>query len=282
VFSGDIGQWDKPLLRDPSLIDRADYVIMESTYGDRNHVEAGEIETQLADIIQSTVARGGNVVIPTFAVERSQELMYYIGRLLHARRIPPVKVFLDSPMAADVTTIFEQHRDAFDGETWQMIAAGRPPLQFPGLHMVRSIQQSKAINRLQEPAIIMATSGMCTAGRIKHHLVHNIDRRDSTVLFVGYQARGTLGRQILDGQPYVRIHGREWTVRARVAEIHGFSGHADRDDLMRWIGHFQTPPRGVFLTHGEEEVSISLADHIGQQFGWRPAVPRYGDAVDLA
>jgi metallo-beta-lactamase family protein len=281
VFSGDIGQWDKPIVRDPTLIDEADYVVMESTYGDRNHQESGEIGAQLAEVINTAVHEGGKVVIPTFAVERAQELMYYIGSLLHEQRIPAVPVFLDSPMAVDVTETFARHRDAFDHQTWQLIVAGHSPLRFPGLTLVRSVQQSKQINDLKEPAIIMSTSGMCTAGRIKHHLAHTIDEPRNTVLFVGYQAHGTLGRQILEGNSLVRIHGRMRPVRARIAQIHGFSGHADRDGLLRWVTNFQKPPQQLFLTHGEQQSANSLAEHIRQHFGWQVDVPAYQTKVEL-
>lgn len=281
VFSGDVGQWKKPLLRDPSLFDQADYVVMESTYGDREHEKAGDIETQLAEAITATFARRGKVVIPTFAVERAQELMYYIGRLVHARRIPECRVFLDSPMAVDVTDIFRQYRDCLDRETWEIIASGQSPLKFPGLQMVRTAEESKKINQVHEPCIIMSTSGMCTSGRIKHHLRHNIDRQESTILFVGYQAHGTLGRQILEGRQRVRIHGRDYPVRAQVEQIYGFSGHADRHGLLRWIGHLTTPPRQVFLTHGEEDAARSLAAEIGRQFNFPVTIPQYHETADL-
>jgi metallo-beta-lactamase family protein len=281
VFSGDIGQWDKPIIRDPSLLDEADYIVMESTYGDRNHREAGDISTQLADVIKATVDAGGKVVIPTFAVERAQELMYYIGTLLHDDRVPSVPVFLDSPMAVDVTEIFQRHKDAFDRETWDLITSGQAPLRFPGLELVRSTERSKEINDLKEPAIIMSTSGMCTAGRIKHHLAHTIDHEQNTILFVGYQAQGTLGRQILEGNKQVRIHGRMYPVRARIEQIHGFSGHADRDDLLRWAGNFKSAPKRLFLTHGEEDSAMSLAEHIRQHSGWEVDVPKYQTEVEL-
>lgn len=281
VFSGDIGQWGKPLIRDPSLFESADYVVMESTYGDRNHKQNGDVEEQLCDVINETIERGGNVLIPTFAVERAQELMYYIGRLAHADKIPDVKVFLDSPMAVDVTDIFKQYRECFDQETWEMIISRQPPLRFPGLHMSRTSSQSKAINKEQEPCIIMASSGMCTAGRIKHHLRQNIRRPESTILFVGYQAHGTLGRLIRDGKPTVRIHGRHYEVNAQVAQIYGFSGHADRETLLRWIGNLKSPPKQIFLAHGEEEAADSLAAEIADQQGWTVSVPAYQDVIDM-
>ncbi len=281
LFSGDLGQWDQPILRDPTLFHEADFVVMESTYGDRNHDKHEGIESQLERVINETIRAGGNVVIPTFAVERAQELMFYVSRLVRADRIPDVPIFLDSPMAVDATEIFRRHRECFDQQTWQMISSGEPPLRFPGLRMVRKVQDSKAINDLNQPAIIMATSGMCTAGRVKHHLRRNITRPESTVLFVGYQVRGTLGRQILEGHPQVRIHGRQWPVRARIEQIHGFSGHADRDALLRWLAAFKTPPRRLFLTHGEEEAALSLADHVRDEMGWQVTVPEYQQEVDL-
>ncbi len=281
LFSGDMGQWDKPLVRDPTLFDQADYVVMESTYGDRDHLDEGDIEQKLADVINRTVSRGGWVVIPTFAVERAQELMYYISRLVHADRIPNIPIFLDSPMAVDVTEVFHNHRDCFDAETWQLIAAHEPPLRFPGLKLVRSVEDSKAINGVKVPGIIMATSGMCTAGRIKHHLVHHISRPESTLMFVGYQGRGTLGRQILEGKQEVRIHGRPRRVKAHVQQLHGLSGHADRAALLRWLGHLRQPPRRVFLTHGEEEVSMNLASHIRDKIKWPVHVPEYRESVQL-
>lgn len=282
LFSGDIGQWNKPLIRDPSLFEQADYVVMESTYGDRDHDHGGDVETQLADVINRTVGRGGNVLIPTFAVERAQEVMYQISRLVHRDRIPDIKIFLDSPMAVDVTGIFRKFHDCFDDATWQLITSGEPPLQFPGLQMVRSAEDSKAINYQRQPCIIMATSGMCTNGRIKHHLRQNIYRQQSTILFVGYQAHGTLGRQILDGQPEVRIHGRQYTVGAEVAQISSFSGHADRSALLRWLSNLKQPPKRVFLTHGEESAATSLATYIQEQMKWPVSVPEYRTVAELA
>ena len=281
VFSGDIGQWNKPLIRDPSLFEQADYVVMESTYGDRDHETAGDIETQLATIVNETVRRGGNVVIPTFAVERAQEIMYYISRLVRANRIPRMKVYLDSPMAVDVTEVYRGLGDFFDAETLAMLADNKPPLQFPGLSLSRTVNESKAINNCKQPCIIMSSSGMCTAGRIKHHLRQNITRPECTILFVGYQGVGTLGRQILDGDPFVRIHGQDHKVKAQIAKIYGFSGHADRTGLLRWLGNLKQPPRRVFLTHGEENVSLNFAQQIEEQLKWPVTVPHYLDCVEL-
>ncbi len=281
IFSGDIGQWGKPIIRDPSVFEEADYVVMESTYGDRMHEEGGDISDQLEQLINTTAAGGGKVVIPTFAVERAQELMYFIGGLVHEDRIPDIPIFLDSPMAIDVTDIFRRHRDSYDAETWALITKGVPPLRFPGLHFVRKTEDSKRINGVKGPAIIMSTSGMCTAGRIKHHLRAHIGDPNSTILFVGYQGRGTLGRTIVEGKPEVRIHGRQYQVAARIAQIYGFSGHADRGALLKWAGAFKTPPRQVFLTHGEEESARSLAQAIRER-GWDVSVPDYLDTVTLS
>ena len=280
VFSGDIGQWNKPIIHDPTLIAQADYLVMESTYGDRNHREAGDIATQLADVVNSTHRRGGNVVIPTFAVERAQELMYFFARLVQAQRIPPMKVYLDSPMAVDVTGIFAQHSDLFDADMNELIAAKVPPLRFPGLTMCRTAEESKRINEVREPCIIMASSGMCNAGRIKHHLRNNLPRPESTILFVGHQGEGTLGRVILDGVSPVRIHGQMYPARARIAQIYGFSGHADRAGLLRWLSHFDNPGH-VFFTHGEEDVAVKFCKHVQSQMGLSASVPYYGDQVEL-
>ncbi len=281
VFSGDIGQHNKPIIRDPSYLRDADYVVMESTYGNRNHELSGDVETQLARVISETAARGGNVVIPTFAVERAQELIYYIGRLTRAGRIPALPVFLDSPMAVDVTNIYHRFHEYADEAMWQMINSNQPPLRFPGLTMTRTAEESKRINHLKEPCVIMASSGMCNAGRIKHHLRNNIGRPQATILFVGHQGEGTLGRHILDGAKRVRIHGQEFPVRAKIDQIYGFSGHADHDGLVRWITHFERRPRKIFLTHGEEEVALALAAEIKAKLGHSVEAPHYQQAVEL-
>ncbi|NQV25286.1 MAG: TIGR00730 family Rossman fold protein [Rhodopirellula sp.] len=281
IFSGDIGQRGKPLISDPSTFKHADYVIMESTYGERDHVKEGNVESQLEEIIRETVGRGGNLVIPVFAVERAQELMYYISRLVHANRIPDIPIFLDSPMASDVTNIFRKHRDWLDDETRELISSKEPPLQFPGLQITRSTEESMRINRIITPCIIMAPAGMCNAGRIKHHLRLNIGRDESTILFVGHQAKGTLGRRILDGEREVRILGRTRRVYAKIKSINGLSAHADRSGLIDWLSHLETPPLRLFITHGEEDASLALARTIRDRLGWESTVPEYGTVVDL-
>jgi metallo-beta-lactamase family protein len=281
VFSGDIGQWDKPFLRDPSLFDRADYVVMESTYGDRDHEDPKEIGEILAETVRAAVRSGGNVLIPTFAIERAQELMFHFSRLVRNGVIPELPIYLDSPMAREVTAAFERHPEDLDDEALALFREGKNPFDFPGLVIVQSIEESKAINAAKGSSVIMAGSGMCTGGRIKHHLLYNIARPESTVLFVGYQARETLGRQILEGESPVRVHGQWLPVKAKVAKINRFSAHADRKALARWLDGFRTPPRRLFVTHGDEEVALGFADRVRRERGWDVDVPRYLDSTAL-
>ncbi len=281
VFSGDVGQWGKPIIRDPSTFAEADYVIMESTYGDRDHPDGGSAEEQLGRVIRETFSRGGNVVIPAFAIERTQELLYHLHEVSHNGLPERMPVFVDSPMAIDTTEVFRRHPDFYDAEAAELLADGHSPLGFDGVTMARTREQSKAINGFDRPAVIMATSGMCTAGRIKHHLAHNIGRPESTILFAGFQAPGTLGRQILDGSPQVRIHGRYIPVRARIEQIHGLSGHADRQGLERWLRAFQRPPRRLFLNHGEEDAAEALMLFARRELGWEASVPRFQETVEL-
>lgn len=281
VFSGDIGQWDKPLVRDPSVFDQADYVIMESTYGDRNHEDYGSTESLLRDAVIETIHAGGNLLIPTFAIERAQEVMYCLSRLARKDQIPYLMMFLDSPMAVDITHVFERYKKYLDAEARSLFERGESPFSFPGLRLVHSVAQSKAINSIRGSCVIMAGSGMCTGGRIKHHLVQNISRKESTILFVGYQANGTLGRLILDGMPEVRIHGNMYPVKAKIRQIQGFSAHADRDALMKWLGYIDSHPKRLFVTHGEKKAAFGIAERIRTEFGWPVSVPEYLQEWDL-
>ncbi|HUT08274.1 MAG TPA: MBL fold metallo-hydrolase [Candidatus Latescibacteria bacterium] len=281
VFSGDIGQWGSPFVRDPSLFERADYIVMESTYGDRDHEDPGRVDDLLGGIIRDTAKAGGNVVIPTFAIERAQDLMFHLSRLVRDKAIPPMPIYLDSPMAREVTAAFERHDGFLDEEARKLFASEAHPFRFPGLVIVRTPAESKAINSLRVPAVIMAGSGMCTGGRIKHHLAHNISRPESTILFVGYQARETLGRQILEKATQVRLLGQPFPVRARVAKINGFSAHADRKALGRWLDGFKTPPRRLFVTHGDADVARKTGERIRQERGWTVEVPEYLEIWDL-
>ncbi len=281
VFSGDVGRWDKPVLRDPTLFAEADYVLVESTYGDRQVESLNDAVSKLPDVINTAVQAGGNIVIPSFAVARSQDMLYYLNKFLIEDRIPHLMVFLDSPMAVNVTEVFERHPELYDEEMTGLMRQGKSPFAFPGLKLVRTTAESKAINHIKASVIIMAGSGMCTAGRIKHHLVTNISRPESTILFPGYQAGGTLGRQIVDGAKEVRILGQNYPVRARIVRTDGLSAHADKSELLKWLSGLQKPPRRVFVTHGEAAASQALASSIRERPGWEVAVPAYQDEVLL-
>lgn len=280
LFSGDVGRWDKPILNDPTVFDEADYVLVESTYGNRLHKDPGDIDDMLSDVINSTAESGGNIVVPSFALERAQEVLYNLSGLLAEDRIPHLMVFMDSPMAIGITEVFKNHPELFDEEMTRLMNQGDSPFDFPGLKMTRTAQESKAINRIRGTAIIIAGSGMCTGGRIKHHLIRNISRPESTILFVGYQANGTLGRQILEGAKEVRILGRMHPVEARIGKINGFSAHADRDELLRWLSGLQRPPRHVFVTHGEPAAAHHFANLLVEK-NWKASVPNYNDQAIL-
>ena len=274
LFSGDVGRDDKPIIRDPARSLGADYVVIESTYGDRVH-DPHDIGTQLAEVVNDTVDRGGNVLIPSFAIERAQEVLYHLNELMRSKQIPRLLTFLDSPMAVDVAEVFQRHPELYDEEMTALVKGGHSPFDFPELTFSRSREQSMAINRIRGSAIVIAGSGMCTGGRIKHHLAQHIARKGSTVLFVGYQASGTLGRQILEGREQVRLHGFEHKVRARIARIEGFSAHADRDELTEWLSALQDPPKRVFANHGETDAAEAFREHLVAQTGWDVEVPDY-------
>ncbi len=281
IFSGDIGQWDKPILNDPSLFDRADYVVMESTYGDRNHDNSQDIDEKLGTVVNETIKAGGNVIIPTFAIERAQELLYRFSSLARAKRIPYIVTFLDSPMAVEITKVFEQSKKYFDKKTLELFMNDQSPFNFPGLKLVESVEGSKAINLIKGSTIIMAGSGMITGGRIKHHLVREITRLESTLLFVGYQALGTLGRQILEGASPVSILGQSYPVSIKIENIDGLSAHAGMNDLHRWLNNFKSPPKHIFLTHGEEESILSLENYLNSKGGWEVSAPSYLEEHEL-
>jgi metallo-beta-lactamase family protein len=254
---------------------------VEATYGIRSHDPAEDITEKLAQVINDTKQAGGNLVIPSFAIERSQELLYHINQLLTEDRIPHVMVFVDSPMAVRATEVFTRHHELFDEEMKAFIEKGESPFKFPGLVLVNSVDQSKAINYIKGTSIIIAGSGMVTGGRIKHHLVANISRRESTILFVGYQAGGTLGRNIINGAKRVRLLGQNYKVKAKVVQIGGFSAHADMDELALWLSSLKQPPRHVFVTHGEEDSANGLADYLKEKNGWHASVPEYQQTVLL-
>jgi metallo-beta-lactamase family protein len=281
LFSGDVGRWDKPILKDPTFFEEADYIVVESTYGDRHHEDPKDIEEMLAEVINTTRRAGGNIVIPSFAIERAQEVLYHLNTLLLEKRIPPIMVFMDSPMAIRVTEVFKRHPKLYDDEMIELVEDGHSPFDFKCLKTSVTVDDSKAINYIRGTVIVIAGSGMCTGGRIKHHLLNNISRPESTVLFVGYQAGGTLGREIVEGNKQVRIFGQMRPVKAKIREIQGFSAHADRDELLRWLSSVKKDPRHVFVTHGEEKPAKSFAKLLHKEYDWKTSVPAYGDAIEL-
>ncbi len=281
LFSGDIGRVDRPILRNPTFFDEADYVVTESTYADRVLPDPDEMMTKFIEVIRETIEGGGNIVIPSFALERTQDILYYLNKAMGAGRLSPLNVYLDSPMAVNITDIFERYANLMDEETRRLIEQKKSPFDFPGLHLVSSANDSRQIEQLEESAIIIAGSGMCTGGRIKFHLVSNITRRESTILFVGYQAVGTLGRFIVDGAKEVRILGENYPVIARVIQMNGFSSHADSVQLLRWLYNLKRAPRHVFVVHGEEEAANHLAETVRKDKGWIVTVPDYQDEFVL-
>ena len=286
VFSGDIGNKNQPLIKDPTYFRKADYVVMESTYGDRSHGERPDYVRLLADVIQETFDRGGNVVIPSFAVGRTQEMLYFIRQikaegLIHGH--DNFKVFVDSPLANEATNIFGIHKyDCFDDEALELIRKGINPLSFPGLKISVTSEDSKAINFDDECKVIISASGMCDAGRIKHHLKHNLWREDSTILFVGYQAVGTPGRALLEGTQEIKLFGEPVHVAAKICRMPGISGHADVNGLVDWIKAFEVKPQKVFVTHGEDTVTELFAARLRDEMNYDAYAPFSGTEFDLA
>ena len=281
LFSGDIGRPDRPIVCDPTVFDTADYVLIESTYGDRVHEDTKDVKEMIGEVINSTKKAGGNIIVPSFALERSQEVLYYINELLLEKKIPHLKIFLDSPMASRITKVFRNHPELFDEEMTEFVKRRQSPFNLPGLKMAGKANESKAINNIKRTVMVIAGSGMCTGGRVKHHLVNNISRPQSSIMFVGYQAIGTLGRQIVDGAEKVRILGTKYQVKANVVRIHGFSAHADRDELLKWLKELEAPPKGVFVVHGESESAKAFGNYVREQTGWDVSVPAYQDEVVL-
>lgn len=265
VFSGDLGRPDRPILRDPTFIEGADVLIIESTYGNREHASLDEASKKLENIINRTCQRGGKVIVPAFAVGRTQELVYRLHQLVESRDIPPdLPVYVDSPLAIDATGIYRLHPEAYDEEVAQFMLGDKSndPFGFEMMYYTRSVTQSKELNFLRQPAIIISASGMAEAGRILHHLKNNIEDPANTILIVGWQAPDTLGRRIVEKQPKVKIFGEEFFLKAEVATINGFSAHADRGELLEWVGRMTQRPYRTFIVHGEEDVSLAFADSL--------------------
>lgn len=284
VFTGDLGNTDLPIINDPVTIDSADILVTESTYGDRLHSSIDDQSEKFINIILETIRRGGNVVIPSFAVGRTQELLYEINKYLDNEEISEelnkIPVYVDSPLAVNATKVFESQQKYFDDEALAYLLKGDDPLAFENLHFVESAEGSQALNEDMEPKIIISASGMCEVGRIKHHLKHNLYRPECTILFVGYQAEGTLGRKIMSGEKLVKIFGEEIAVKAEVRYLDAFSGHADRDGLLNWIGAIKDKPKQVFIVHGEKEAQLVLREYIEQGFKIPATIPAYQECYD--
>ena len=277
VFSGDLGVMDRPILRDPTIIKKADYVIMETTYGNRVHPSNSLDVTKLMDIIRETAKHGGTTVIPSFAVGRTQELIYELNRVYdsdseYRKDFENLMVYVDSPMATTATEVFKRNAQVFDDETKAYITKGDNPLDFKNLKFTRTSQESMWLNTDPTPKVIISASGMCDAGRIRHHLKHNLWNRKSSIIFVGYQAEGTLGRMLLDGAKEVTLFGENIRVNAQIHNLEGFSGHADKDGLLAWLSGFQKVPKHVFLVHGEEESKKAFAYTVKEKLGYDPIV----------
>ena len=291
VFTGDLGNNDIPLLDSPTMIEDADFLVMESTYGSRLHLRNDKKAEDFLNIVSETLDNGGTVVIPSFAVGRTQEILYEINRLRDEKddeefrrkykTLMKADVYVDSPLAISATEVFRENTNLFEPEVQEEILRGDNPLEFPGLHFTRTADESKALNEDTRPSIIISASGMCEVGRIKHHLKHNIWNPKSTILFVGYQAPGTLGYQIVNGAKTVKIFGEEFAVNARVEYIEGYSGHADQEGLMDFIYSFIKKPKNIFLVHGEEESQEVLRDKIEQETNIPVIVPDFGETYDI-
>lgn len=282
TFSGDIGGPDQPLIVDAARLPASDVVVMESTYGDRLRIRDDERYTRLANIVRETFARGGNVIIPAFAVGRVQDLLYGLHRMIHSGELDPANIFVDSPLAVKATDIFCQHVESFDEEARRFASAvGDCPLYLRDLRLSRTQEESMAINRIRSGALIISSSGMCEAGRIKHHLRHNLWREECSVVFVSYQAVGTLGRQILDGSRTVRIHGEPVAVKAEIHHLEGFSAHADQEELLAWARQFDPNPKRIYLVHGEPEAQEALKRRLESELAVPVRIPSLDESVEL-
>jgi metallo-beta-lactamase family protein len=279
VYSGDLGRYDRPILPDPAAVHQADILVLESTYGDRTHPPAAEAE--LARVIREAAVREGMILIPAFAVARTQELLWLLHRFERSGAIPSIPVFCDSPMAADVTEVYGRHPEDYDTEMAAALKAGDRPLTTRQTDIVRSVSESQQLNHLQGPAIIIASSGMATGGRILHHLALRLPDPRTTVLLVGYQAAGTRGRALQDGAGEIVIFGARVPVHARVVQVPGLSGHADRDETLRWLGGFERTPRVTYLVHGETQAAAALATAIRDRYAWDVRVAAAGETAEL-
>ena len=285
VFSGDLGNMNMPIINDPTYIDGADYLVMESTYGDRLHGEIKDQSDILVNAMIETYERGGNLIIPSFAVGRTQEILYEINKYAAKRgigkKLNEIPVYVDSPLAVSATQIFEQNPDYYDEDALNYLLKGDNPLEFKNLHFVESTEESKALNDDPSPKVIISASGMCEVGRIKHHLKHNLYRPECTVLFVGFQAEGTLGKKILSGEKVVKIFGEDIAVNAEIKYLDAFSGHADRDGLLKWIDKMEKKPENIFLVHGEFAAQQSLKSEIIDRYNINTVIPNFEETYTI-
>ena len=291
VFTGDLGNNDIPLLSPPTMISDADYLVMESTYGNRLHIRNDEKAQIFLDVVYETLEKGGTVVIPSFAVGRTQEILFELNQIKEKRndeefakkyqKLMSIPVYVDSPLAISATEVFRENMNLFNAETQKVISSGDNPLEFPGLKFTRTAEESKALNAKEESAIIISASGMCEVGRIKHHLKHHLWDPNSTILFVGYQAPGTLGSKLVNGEKKVKIFGEEIAVNARIEYIEGYSGHADQEWLMNFVYSFTTPPKHIFLVHGEPEAQKELKEKIEENTNILVTIPDFGESYEF-
>lgn len=281
IFTGDIGQPNQPIIDDPASLEPADFIITESTYGNRKH-EAYDKEAELAEIVNDTVKRGGNVIIPAFAVGRTQVLLYYFQKMIAAGKIPEIPIYVDSPMANKATEITLTNPDEYDEEARALyVMQGRRLMNMQNLHFTATAQESAALNHMDSPMIILSASGMCDAGRILHHLKHNLWRKECSVIIAGYQAEGSVGRKLVEGAKRVKLMGEEITVQAKIYNMKGFSAHADKEQLIAWYDALKETPRCFFVTHGEIDASMVLADEISKKIGTATYIPHFGDCAEI-
>ncbi|MBU5427269.1 MBL fold metallo-hydrolase [Tissierella pigra] len=286
VFSGDLGMPNRPIINNPDYIDEADYLVIESTYGNKIHASYSESTQNLIDIINKTVLRGGTVIIPSFAVGRTQELIYQLNKYYEynseVEEYMKIPIYVDSPMAVETTEAFKRNSSSFNEEARELILRGDNPFEFKNLRYIKTQEESMALNKFEFPKVIISSSGMATAGRVRHHLKHNLWDNRNSLVFVGYQAQGTLGRILLDGKKKVKILGEEIDVKAEIYDLEGFSGHADQKILLDWLNNFKIKPKKIFIVHGEEEASVALSNLIKHLYRIETIIPNIGDSFNIA
>ena len=280
LMTGDLGRFDTPIIKDPDIVDYCDYLVIESTYGDRLHSKE-DPKVKLEAALQWAWQNGGTILIPSFAIGRTQELLYYFKQLQEAGSMPRIPIYIDSPMATSVTRVYADAKDDQDDEMKISLANGESELEPTGLNYIRDREQSQALNKQKGPMVIIAGSGMANGGRIRHHLMHRLGSEQTMVLFAGYQAEGTLGRQLIEGHPTVKIFGQEIVVKAQVDKINALSAHPDQGEILHWLSFFKTPPKKTFIVHGEPPAQLALAEKIKEYYGWETVIPDFGDVHEL-